>query len=44
VQDLLHGIFRFARRQQIWFRGMQRRGIPVRRIGPGDSELILSHA
>jgi tRNA dimethylallyltransferase len=44
VQDLLHGIFRFARRQQIWFRGMPRRGIPVRRIGPGDSELILARA
>jgi len=44
AEDLRHGICRFARRQEIWFRGMERRGIPVSRIGPGDSELIRAGA
>ena len=36
VSDLRHGIFRFARRQEIWFRGMERRGMPVSRVAPKD--------
>ena len=40
VTDLRHGIFRFARRQEIWFRGMERRGIPVTRIGAGDVGIL----
>jgi tRNA dimethylallyltransferase len=41
VSDLRHGIFRFARRQEIWFRGMERRGMPVSRIGPGDAGILV---
>lgn len=34
--DLLHAIFQFAKRQDTWFRGMERRGIPVHWIDPDD--------
>jgi tRNA dimethylallyltransferase len=39
--DLRQGIFRFARRQEIWFRGMERRGIPVTWVRHDESERIL---
>jgi tRNA dimethylallyltransferase len=40
--DLEHAIGRFAKRQETWFRGMQRRGTAIRWIAPGDSAAILA--
>jgi tRNA dimethylallyltransferase len=40
--DLEFAIGRFAKRQQTWFRGMERRGVPIRWIGPEDGDLILA--
>jgi len=34
-------IGRFAKRQQTWFRGMERRGVPVTWIRPGDADAVL---
>jgi tRNA dimethylallyltransferase len=42
TSDLEIAIGRFAKRQQTWFRGMERRGVPIRWIGPEDSEAILT--
>ncbi len=42
VSDLRHGIHRFAKRQETWFRGMERRGIPVVWIGPGESAAVIA--
>ncbi len=35
-QELFFGIRQFAKRQDTWFRGMQRRGIDIRWIDPDD--------
>jgi tRNA dimethylallyltransferase len=42
ISDLEIAIGRFAKRQQTWFRGMERRGVPIRWIGPEDADVILS--
>ena len=42
VFDLEHAIGRFAKRQETWFRRMQRRGTAIRWIAPGDSAVILA--
>jgi len=42
VFDLEHAIGRFAKRQETWFRGMVRRGTPIRWIAPDDSAAILA--
>jgi len=41
VNDLEHAIGRFAKRQQTWFRGMERRGVPIQWIDPHDTGKIL---
>lgn len=41
VSDLEAAIGRFAKRQQTWFRGMERRGIPIRWIGVDDVEAVV---
>ena len=42
TSDLELAICRFAKRQQTWFRGMERRGVPIRWIGSEDVDLILA--
>jgi len=42
ISDLESAIGRFAKRQQTWFRGMERRGVPIRWIGPEDVDFILA--
>jgi len=42
VFDLEHAICRFAKRQETWFRGMERRGTPIRWIAPDDGAAILA--
>ena len=42
ISDLENAIGRFAKRQQTWFRGMERRELPIRWIGPEDVDLILA--
>jgi tRNA dimethylallyltransferase len=42
TSDLETAIGRFAKRQQTWFRGMERRGVPISWIGPEDVDLILA--
>ena len=42
VSDLEIAIGRFAKRQQTWFRGMERRGVPIRWIGPEDADVIFT--
>ena len=42
VSDLEHAIGRFAKRQQTWFRGMERRGVPIRWIGPEDAGVAVA--
>jgi tRNA dimethylallyltransferase len=42
VSDLEHAIGRFAKRQETWFRGMERRGTPIRWIAPDDSASVLA--
>jgi tRNA dimethylallyltransferase len=42
TSDLEFAIGRFAKRQQTWFRGMERRGVPIQWIGPEDVDLILA--
>ncbi|MBN2035649.1 MAG: tRNA (adenosine(37)-N6)-dimethylallyltransferase MiaA [Chitinispirillaceae bacterium] len=37
-QELFHAICRFAKRQETWFRGMERRGIPVHWIKEDNAE------
>jgi len=41
VDDLATAIGRFAKRQETWFRGMERRGTPITWIKPGESGRIL---
>ncbi len=41
VDDLATAIGRFAKRQETWFRGMERRGTPMTWIEPGDAARIL---
>jgi len=41
VADLRRGIRLFAKRQQTWFRGLDRRGIPTHRVEPGQKDVIL---
>ena len=41
VSDLEIAIGRFAKRQQTWFRGMERRGTPIRWIGADDVDSIV---
>jgi tRNA dimethylallyltransferase len=41
IQDLEIAIGRFAKRQQTWFRGMERRGAPIRWIGVGDVDAVM---
>jgi tRNA dimethylallyltransferase len=42
ISDLETAIGRFAKRQQTWFRGMERRGVPMRWIGPHGADEILA--
>jgi tRNA dimethylallyltransferase len=42
VSDLEVAIGRFAKRQQTWFRGMEKRGIQVLWIGPDDADEIIA--
>jgi tRNA dimethylallyltransferase len=42
ISDLEFAIGRFAKRQQTWFRGMERRGTPIHWIGAEDVESVLS--
>jgi tRNA dimethylallyltransferase len=41
VDDLATAIGRFAKRQETWFRGMERRGTPIEWIEPSDARRIL---
>jgi len=41
VDDLATAIGRFAKRQETWLRGMERRGTPITWIEPGDATRIL---
>lgn len=41
LEDLRYGIRRFAKRQQTWFRGLERRGLAVATVAPGDPDTIL---
>ena len=42
VERLRVRIGRFAKRQQAWFRGMERRGVAVTWIAPDDTERVLA--
>jgi tRNA dimethylallyltransferase len=42
ISDLEIAIGRFAKRQQTWFRGMERRGVQIRWIGPEDVDEIVA--
>jgi tRNA dimethylallyltransferase len=41
VDDLATAIGRFAKRQETWFRGMERRGTPIAWVDPGDASRLL---
>jgi len=41
VDDLAIAIGRFSKRQSTWFRGMERRGVPITWIAPGNANRIL---
>ena len=41
VADLRTGIHRYAKRQQTWFRGLERRGLPVTWIKPGEEGKVM---
>jgi len=41
TEELIGRIVQFAKRQMTYFRGMERRGIPIRWIEPGDVETIV---
>jgi tRNA dimethylallyltransferase len=41
VDDLAIAIGRFAKRQETWFRGMERRGTPITWVEPGDAGRVL---
>ena len=42
VGDLELAIGRLAKRQETWFRGMERRGVPIRWIDSKDAKAVLS--
>jgi tRNA dimethylallyltransferase len=42
ISDLEIAIGRFAKRQQTWFRGMERRGTPIHWIKADDVESVIS--
>jgi len=42
IADLEAAIGQFAKRQQTWFRGMERRGVPIRWVGADDVESIVA--
>jgi tRNA dimethylallyltransferase len=42
ISDLESAIGRFAKRQQTWFRGMERRGTPIRWIEADDVDSVIS--
>jgi tRNA dimethylallyltransferase len=42
ISDLEVAIGRFAKRQQTWFRGMERRGTPIRWIEANDVDSVIS--
>ena len=42
ISDLESAIGRFAKRQQTWFRGMERRGTPIRWIEAHDVDSVIS--
>lgn len=42
VSDLENAIGQFAKRQQTWFRGMERRGTPICWIGPEDADTVIA--
>jgi tRNA dimethylallyltransferase len=42
TRDLGQAIYQLARRQQTYFRGMERRGIPISWVQAGDWEAVLS--
>jgi len=44
VGRLRANIVRFAKRQWTWFRGMERRGVPVTWIAPGDVDTVVDAA
>lgn len=44
VDRLILRIRQFSKRQQTWFRGMERRGIPITWVASGDVEAILAAA
>ncbi|MEJ2581366.1 MAG: tRNA (adenosine(37)-N6)-dimethylallyltransferase MiaA [Acidobacteriota bacterium] len=41
IADLEAAIGRFAKRQLTWFRGMERRGTPIRWLGPKDIQAVI---
>ena len=41
VEELVLRIRQFAKRQQTWFRGMERRGVPITPVGPEDVDEIV---
>lgn len=41
VEELALRIRQFAKRQQTWFRGMERRGVPITAVGPEDVDEIV---
>lgn len=42
--DLESAIRHFAKRQQTWFRGMERRGVPIQWISADDAEIAVAAA
>jgi len=44
VERLRVRIMRFAKRQWTWFRGMERRGVPIRWITPDDVDAVVDAA
>ncbi len=42
VSDLESAIRHFAKRQQTWFRGMERRGVPIRWITSADVDAVMA--
>jgi tRNA dimethylallyltransferase len=44
VADLRHEIHLLAKRQETWFRGMERRGVPVRWLEPGQGAAAIQES
>jgi tRNA dimethylallyltransferase len=40
IEKLFQSIRHLAKRQMTWFRGMERRGIPIRWVERGDMEEV----